>query len=290
MSINNFIPTVWAAEVLINLFKAEVYTQAGVVNRDYEGDIKNAGDTVRINAIGPITIGTYTKNTNIGDPQTLADAATTLTIDQSKYFNFAIDDVDRAQQQPKVMSAAMQQAAYNMADTIDQFVAGIVVNAGNLIGSDAAPKTDLAVSSGLSPAYDYLVKLGVLLDTSNVPSAGRWAIVPPFFHGLLQRDDRFVRYGTPAQDEVLKNGVIGAAAGFTVLKSNNVPLTGAGSNVYNVAAGHEMAISFAEQIVSVEAYRPPQRFGDAVKGLHVYGAKLVRPQALAVLKCQDPGS
>jgi hypothetical protein len=289
MSLNNFIPQVWTARVLRNLHKAQIWGQAGVVNRDYEGDIAAYGDTVRINAIGPVSIGTYTKNSNIGDPDTLTDAGSTLVIDQSKYFNFAIDDVDRAQQRPQVMDEAMFEAGYSISDNADQYIAGLVTGAAsvNVIGTDAAPKTDTAPSSGISKAYDYLVDLGVLLSNANVPREGRWVIVPPWFHGFLQRDDRFVRYGTPQQTDVLQNGVIGKAAGFTVLESNNVLQTG--TSVFNVTAGHQMAMTYANQISSVEAYRPQQRFGDAMKGLHLYGAKLVRPQAIAVLKCTDPG-
>jgi hypothetical protein len=288
MSLNNFIPVVWSARINANLHKAQVFGQEGVVNRDYEGDIAKFGDTVRINAIGPVTLGTYTKDTNIGDPQTLTDAGSTLVIDQSKYFNFAIDDIDSAQQNPKVMDEAMKEAAYATSDDADQYIAALVAGAdtGNILGTDGAPKTDLAISSGVTKAYDYLVDLGVLLDTANVPKEGRWAIIPPWYHGLLQKDDRFIRYGTPAQDSVLKNGVIGKVAGVMLLESNNVYVSG--SNVYNVTVGVPSAISYANQITSLEGYRPQQRFGDAMKGLHLYGAKLVNPVRIAVLKCQQP--
>src|ERR1044071_3169188 len=112
MSLNNFIATIWAARLLMNLNKAHVYAQDGVVNRDYEGDITGGGDTVKINSIGRVTIGSYTKNTNIGDPETLTDAQRSLLIDQQKYFNFQVDDVDKAQAKPSVMDEAMKEAGY----------------------------------------------------------------------------------------------------------------------------------------------------------------------------------
>ena len=104
--------------------------------------------------------------------------------------------------------------------------------------------------------------------------------MPPFFHGFLLKDTRFVGSGADAADARLGNGMIGSAAGFKVLKSNNVPI--ASSTKYKVIAGHPMAYSYAEQINRVEAYRKEKGFGDGVKGLHVYGGKLVRPYAWAV--------
>jgi N4-gp56 family major capsid protein len=280
VALNNFIPEVWAARLLMNLHKRLVYGQPGVINRDYEGDIRDAGDVVRINSIGPVTIGNYTKNSNISDPETLTDAQMMLTIDQSKYFNFQIDDVDKAQQRPQVMDGAMGEAAYGLADTVDQFIAGLYTEAAtaNLIGTTAAPKTDLATAN---VPYNYLVDLSVKLDEANVPSEGRFCIIPPWFHGYLLKDSRFISAGTPATDAVIRQGVIGQAAGFQLLKSNNVPQTA--STKYRITAGHPMAWSFASQISKVEAYRPEKRFADAMKGLALYGAKVVKPAALAVL-------
>jgi len=130
-------------------------------------------------------------------------------------------------------------------------------------------------------AYEYLVDLGVKLDENNVPTTGRFTIVPAWFHGLLLKDDRFVRSGTTTGDQRLMNGEVGEAAGFTILKSNNVPNTT--GTKYKIIAGHRMATAYVEQILDVQTYKPEKRFGDAVKGLHVYGAKVVRPTALACL-------
>lgn len=273
-----FIPTVWAARLLVALEKALVYAQTGVVNRDYEGEIQDAGDTVKIATIGDPTVGNYSKNTDIGDPQILTDAEQTLVIDQSKFFNFYVDSIDRAQQNVNTMDEAMRRAAYKIRDLQDQFVAGSHVNvpAANLIGSDGSPVTPTNAN-----AYEYLVDLGVKLDEANIPSEGRFCIVPPWFHGRLLKDDRFVKAGTSATDQVLRNGMVGEAAGFNILKSNNVPNTAA--TKYKILAGHPMAYSFALQVVQLETYKPEKRFGDAVKGLSVYGGKLVRPDAWAIL-------
>ena len=144
------------------------------------------------------------------------------------------------------------------------------------IGSTAMPKVPTK-----DVAYEYLVDLGVLLDEANVPIDGRFVVVPAWFHGLLLKDDRFVRSGTSAGDSRLRNGEAGEAAGFSILKSNNVPNTT--GTKYKILAGHSIATAYVEQIVDVQTYKPEKRFGDAVKGLHVYGAKVVRPSALACL-------
>jgi N4-gp56 family major capsid protein len=279
MSLNNFIPTIWASRLLSHLQKSLVYGQTGVANRDYEGQIRQAGDSVKINSIGDVTVKTYTKDTDIDAPETLVDASQMLQITESKYFNFAVDDVDKAQSSVSVMEEAMKRAGYKLRDVADQFLAAFhtQVPAGNLIGSDGSPKSITTAAA----AYEYLVDMGVILDENNVPSEGRFVIVPSWFHGLMQKDDRFVKAGTPSTDQVLRNGQIGEAAGFAVMKSNNVPNTT--GTLYKIIAGHSMALSYAEQIVKVEAYRKERGFNDGVKGLHVYGANLVRPSAWCVL-------
>lgn len=285
MALSNFIPQVWSARLLENLRKSLVYGQALVINRDYEGEISQFGDTVKINSIGPVTVGTYTKNTDISDPETLDDAQLMLAINQAKYFNFQVDDIDAAQAKPKVMDAAMAEAAYALADAADQYIAGLYADiaTANALGTTASPKTDLGTAG---KPYQYLVDLKVLLDENNVPTNGRWVVVPPWYHGLLLREDAFVETGSAQAEQRLANGEVGRVAGFTVFVSNNVPNTSA--TKYRVIAGHKMAWSFADQINKVEGYRPQKRFADAVKGLHLYGAKVTRSNALAVLVANKP--
>jgi N4-gp56 family major capsid protein len=279
--LNSFIPQVWSAQLLVSLKKALVFAQEGVVNRDYEGEIRAAGSMVKINSIGSINVGNYAKNSTSLALQTLDDNQTQLLIDQAKYFNFAIDDVDKAQQNPKVMAQAMAEAAYALRDLADGYVAGLATEAaaGNVLGG--AGGTVLNVGN----AYDSLVDLSVVLDENNVPAEGRWVVVPAWVHGLLLKDERFTQAG-PLGDSVITNGKVGNAAGFTILTSNNVTKTADPTPVYSVMAGYRGAISYAEQISQVEAYRPESKFADAVKGLHLYGAKVVRPTGISVLKCK----
>lgn len=286
MTLANFIPALWAGNILSNLNKAHVYAQPGMVNRDYEGEIKAAGDRVKINSIGRVTVKDYVKNTPIDDPETLTDSQRELVIDQQKYFNFAIDDIDKAQTKPKVMIEASKESAYALSDVADQFVAGLYIGAASNIGSTVAPES----LASPAEAYELLVELAVLLDENDIPSVNRQVVVPAWFHGQLQLDDRFVKAGTPASDAVLRNGIVGTAAGFTVAKSNNVPtaVDGTAGTSYKIQASTPQARSFAEQVVETEAYRPEKRFGDALKGLHVYGGKIVRPEALAVAHVVRP--
>ncbi len=274
-----FIPTVWAARLLSALDKELVYGQTNVSNRDYEGDIRLAGNTVKIASIGDVTIGDYEKDTPIGDPETLTDSDQTMAINQQKYFHFYVDSIDRAQSIVNVLDEAMRRSAWKLRDAADAYISGLMdaaVPGGNQIGSLVTPKEPTA-----DDAYEYLVDLGVLLDESNTPLDGRFCVVPAWFHGLLLKDDRFINAGTLRSDRALANGAVGEAAGFTILKSNSVPNT-AGEK-YRIIAGHRIATTYAEQILDLQTYQPEQLFGDAIKGLHVYGAKVVRPSALACL-------
>ncbi len=280
MSIDNFIPVVWSARILENLHKVQVF--GGLCDRNYEGDIVDVGSSVKINAIGPVTVRDYVRNADLTAPDQLTDASTIMVIDQAKYFHVAIDDVDRRQAKPGALEGAMSEAAYSLSDNQDQYIAGKYADAAsaNLIGSQASPKTDLATAG---KAYEYLVDLSVKLDNNNVPQMGRWVVLPPWYYGWLQKDARFVGYGTPEQLAALRGGLIGFAAGLQIFKSNNVTLS---ANVSRVMAGFQGAITLASQIAKIEAYRQPARFGDAIKGLMVYGAKTTRPNALAVLYAQ----
>ena len=283
MALTTFIPELWNARLLNALDKAHVF--AGLVNRDYEGEIKKQGDTVHINTIGEVTIGTYTKDTDFASgPQTLTATDQTLVINQAKYFNFAVDDIDTAQAAGDVMDKAMQRAAYGLADAADKYIAdqlaaAITTANGNQVGTTAVALTKENV-------YENIVKMKTILDKSNVPTTGRWLVVPPEMVALILQDDRFVKTGGTKAEDTLANGWVARAVGFDIYESNNCnSATAASTTTYTITAGDEGACTYAEQISDTEAYRPEKRFADAVKGLHLYGAKVVDPKRLAGLKC-----
>jgi hypothetical protein len=260
------------------LRKAQVYSS--VCNRDYEGEIRTAGDTVKINGIGDVTVSTYTKNSTTISFQTLEDSSQSLSIDQSKYFAFEIDDVDKAQQTPKIMDQAMSRAAYHMRDSQDSFIAGLHAGAGvtSGLGTDVTALTVTAAAStgGNTGVFNLFSLIAKGLDGANCPLEGRWIIVPPWLHQkiVLAQATNYNVSGEP-----VSNGFIGKMWGFNVYMSNNVKNTG--SAFYKVLAGTNQAITMAEQIVSVEALRRESSFRDAVKGLMLYGAKVVQSGALA---------
>lgn len=274
MAVTTFIPELWNARLLYALEKAHVATN--LVNRNYEGEISNHGDTVHINTIGAITVKSYTKNTDIDAPETLTTTDQTLVIDQAKYFNFQVDDVDKVQAAGELVDTAMGRAAYALADVSDAYLLGVIAAgaaAGNTIGSAAAP-----VALTASNVYENIVKLKTKLDKANVPNTGRTIVVPPDVHSLLLLDDRFAKSTAAAGQEALINGLVGRIAGFDVYMSNNVK-TGTGTDTgktpyFEITAQITDAATYAEQIIKTEAYRMESRFADAVKGLHVYGAKV----------------
>lgn len=271
MAVQNFIPTIWSARLNEGFKKALVY--GNCVNTDYEGEIKGLGSAVKINSVGAVTIDNYDKSKGINKPQELDSAQTTLTINQAKYFNFQVDDIDKAQANVDLLDAGIKEASYGLANVADQYIANFYteVKSGNTIGDDTTP-----IVPTIANAYDYLVDLGVILDENDVPEINRFVVVPSWFYGLLLKDPRFTK-----EIDVMRTGFVGNIDNMAVFKSNNVPNT-AGAK-YKIIAGHKSAISFAGQVDSVEAYRPESQFSDAVKGLHVYGAKCIKPEGIVVL-------
>lgn len=285
MAITTFIPEIWSARLLYALDKAHVATN--LVNRNYEGVIANQGDTVHINSIGAVTVKDYTKNTNIADPEVLTTSDQTLVIDQAKYFNFQVDDVDKAQISGEIIDTAMGRSAYALADVSDAFLLKTIANGAASTNKIGAKATLTALTA--SNVYENIVKMRTLLDKANVPTTGRTIVVPPEVYALLLMDDRFAKSGSDSGQNALLNGMVGRVAGFDVFMSNNcVSGTdgGSGSTPYFVITAQVAdATTYAEQIIKTEAYRMEKRFADAVKGLHVYGAKVTDGSQIAAMYC-----
>jgi hypothetical protein len=271
MAVTNFIPTIWSARLNEGFKKALVY--GNCVNTDYEGEIKGVGSAVKINSVGAVTIDNYDKSKGINKPQELDSSQSTLTIDQAKYFNFQVDDIDKAQANVDLLDAGIKEASYGLANVADQHIANFYteVKAGNTIGDDTTP-----IIPTIANAYDYLIDLGVILDENSVSEIDRFVVVPSWFYGLLLKDPRFTK-----EIDIMRTGFVGNIDNMAVYKSNNVPNTS--GEKYKIIAGQKSAISFAGQVDSVEAYRPESQFSDAVKGLQVYGAKCIKPEGIAVL-------
>lgn len=276
MAVTTFIPELWSARLLDALEKTHV--AINLVNRDYEGEIRKQGDTVHINAIGSVTVSDYTRNADITSPEALTTTDVSLEISQAKYFNFQIDDVDAAQAAGDLMDKAMRKSAYALKDKADSYILGVLANgadAANIIGSTTA------VALTKDNIYENIVKLRLALDKQNVPTEGRTIVIPPEAYALLLQDSRFITGGAMGEDAA-RSGYIGKVAGFEIYESNNCVKTG---NTYTITAQARTACTYAEQIIETGAYRPEKRFADAVKGLHVYGAKVTDSKQIAALKC-----
>jgi N4-gp56 family major capsid protein len=276
MAITQMLPSVWSARILAKLEKKLVFAQSGVVNRDYEGEIRQAGDRVHVHAFNDLTVANYVKDSTTITYENLTDTRVTLLVDQAKYFAFRVDDINAAQMMPKLIDAAADRAAYQLAETADRFVAGLYTGA-----SASAPDNVVETSQFTSAnVYDKLVDFSVLMDAQNIPAEGRFLVVPPWVAGLLQKNATFLQ----AQPNVVLNGEVGQVAGVRILKSNNVVTTGSAPVVHHMMGGVPAAVTYAEQIVNLEGLRLEGSFADAVRGLHLYGGKVLDPAQLFVLQ------
>lgn len=276
--LNNFIPEIWSANILVTLENSLVF--ANLANREHEGEIKAYGDTVHITGISDIQIQDYTKYGKLTiQPVTDIDAGV-LKIDQSKAFAFEVDDLDTVQARDDLRGKFQERAAYNLAAEVDKYVGGLMVTA-------AAGKALKKTYTKPEDVYESIVSLGVRLSKQNIPTTGRFLVVDPDIYGMLLLDDRFVK-NTAVESATLHNGFVGNVNGFTVYQTNCMP--GNTDTKHTMLAGSTIATTFAQQISKMESTRREESFSDLIKGLLVYGAKVIRPEALATCELTTTGS
>lgn len=277
MAITNFIPTIWSETLYSELNKN--FVAVNHCNRDFEGDIKSKGSVVNICGVGDITIKDYTANTDMSTPQELDDSVTKLEINRAKFFNFQIDDINKAQASPKLMEAAMQKAAEAIANEADKYIFSLY--------SDAGATVELSMSSPDS-LYETILKAREKLYENNVgDNVELFLEVSPKVASLILLN----KVNTPATNsEALENGYLGSIFGCKIFVCNNVSVTQRGTSaMHHCILRTKRAIAFADQISEVEAYRPEKRFADAVKGLHLYGAKVVYPKEMVCIAIEYSG-
>jgi hypothetical protein len=280
-SVANFIPEVWSKKTSVILNNAGVMEKC--VNRNYEGEIKSAGDTVKIRTFGDVEVQTYARNSNITYSD-LTDPMQTLLIDQQKYFAFKIDDVDKAQSDINVLDGYLKQAKTAIGLEKDTFLLGKYVDtdANNILSS-----VDFTSTTNKDAAYDLFVDLTEALKSSNAigsdglsPDGKRpWVVINPNIEKFLLKSQQFTRYANDP-DKALRKGTIGTIGGLDVLVSTNVPTI---NGQVQVLAGINDAITFASQVVKVKHEDLQGTFAEGVKGLYVYGAKTVVPKGLATV-------
>lgn len=269
-----FKPELWSKELLRKINDAGVMLDC--VNRDYEGEIKNAGDTVHIQKIGDVTVKDY--GAEAIEYEKLGGETDTLVINQKKYFAFVVDDIEKVQANVAYMQKYLDQAKKACVLVQDTFLLGKA--------ADAATKNQMGdVTLTKTNAYDTLIDLRTLLadanaiDASGLGADGKrpFLVVNPKIGGIIRKCEQFT-HATAVGDANIRKGSIGTFAGFDIKESTN--LKEATSKTL-IMAGTTEAITFASQIVKFETMRDRDHFVDDVRGLYVYGAKTVQPTCLA---------
>ena len=297
----SFIPALWSGKLAQKFYAATVFGE--IANTDWQGDITNMGDTVIINTIPSITIRDYSIGQNLAY-EVPAPSTISLTIDQGKYFGVNVNNVLEVQSKPKLMDIFTNDAAMQMKIAIDQdvlagtFDQGAAANKGTTagaisgnfnLGSDTAPIT-LAANNIL----EKITALSSVLDEQNVPETDRFLVITPTERQILMQSNLAQAQFMGDPSSILRNGKIGMIDRFTVYVSNLTPRAAAdedwtgGADVgtakrHAIIAGHKSAITFASQIAKVESLQNPNDFGTLIRGLNVYGYKVVQPEALALL-------
>lgn len=269
-------PEVFSKTLLKNFDKATVMGK--LVNRDYEGEIKNAGDVVNAVLFGNVTVGDYTPGSDVA-VQNLSLSNNTMNIDQRKAFNAIIDLVEITQSHLDLVNGWMNRAAVALGEAADDRLLShhADVDANHLIGSNSTP-----ITLTKDNIFEYFVEAGKLLDQDGIPSEDRYAVIDEDTKALLLKSPDYVK-ATSGGDDVVRSGKVGMLAGFEVHMTPRIPTL---SGVKNLLFMHKDYISLAFQIPPehIKTYEPEKQFGTGIKGLALYGSKVFLPKAAVVLK------
>ena len=293
-----FLPSIYSRKVL-NFFRKASVVEA-ITNTDYAGEISAYGDSVKIIKEPVISVSDYTRGSDTTATK-LTDQELTLVVDSAKAFKFIVDDIETNMSHVNFKEVATSSAAYALRDSYDAAVIAAMFSGlstsspDHTIGADAAAATqtmaqhqggsnsiDLTGSDGTgTDPLDMMAFMAKLLDEQNVPEEGRWFVAPPsFYNELSQSGSKLMSVDFNAGQGSIRNGLVssGKLRGFDMYKSNNV--AAASTATGKILAGHISSTATAQTIISTEVLRDPTSFGDIVRGLHVYGAKVLRPEAL----------
>lgn len=286
----NFIPEIWSGKLIENFYDATVL--AAISNTDYEGEIRNFGDTVNIRTSPEITIRPYVKGQSLKVEQP-DKPKIQLLIDKGEYFACIEDDIDKTQTDIKLMDLWSKDASEKMKIQIDTRVLTDILpgisslnkgaNAGRIsgninLGTTGSPLTVTKDGASSSTAVlDLLVDMGTVLDEANAPEAGRFVVIPAKMAGLIKKSDLKDASLTGDPQSVLRNGRLGMIDRFEIYVSHNLNNA---SGKFSLVAGHKMGFTFATQMTKMETIRPESTFGDIIRGLQVYGYQVVKPEAL----------
>ena len=290
-----FMPQIFSKKVL-NFFRKASVAEA-ITNTDYAGEISAFGDSVKIIKEPEITVVQYERGQDVTQTK-LTDQETTLIVDVANAFKFKVDDIETAMSHVNFKEVATSSAAYSLKDAFDQgviakIIAGVSASSPNhILGSanstdlaagtfDGTGNLDIGFGSSEHDPIDVLSRMARLLDEQNVPEEGRWFLAnPEFYEILVQSSSKLLSVDFNAGQGSIRNGLVssGKLRGFDMYKTNNIAATSNAAG--QCVAGHMSAVATAQTITSTEVLRDPDSFGDIVRGLHVYGAKVLRPEAL----------
>ena len=290
-----FLPKVYSKKVL-NFFRKASVAEA-ITNTDYSGEISAFGDTVRIIKEPTITVYQYERGQDVTQTK-LTDVEETLTVDVANAFKFKVDDIEKSMSHVNFKEVASSSAAYALRDAFDEGViaemfSGVSSSSpDHVIGSDsstadatmthATNSVDLLGSDGTGvDAIDLMARMARLLDEQNIPEEGRWFLAgPTFYEELAKSSSKLMSVDFNAGQGSIRNGLVssGKLRGFDMYKSNNIAATSNATG--KVLAGHVSSTATAQAITQTEVIRDPSSFGDIVRGLHVYGADVLRSEAL----------
>jgi hypothetical protein len=282
----NFIPEIWSGKLIENFYDATVL--AAISNTDYEGEIRQFGDTVNIRTSPEITLREYVKGQTL-TVENPDKPKIQLLIDKGEYFACVEDDVDKVQADIAMMDLWSKDASEKMKIKIDQRVLTDILpdiaainkgaNAGRLSANINLGTTGTPVAVSKSTVTDFIVDIGTVLDEANCPESDRFLVIPAKMAGLIKKSD--LKDASLAGDttSILRNGRLGMIDRFTIYMSHNLNVQAGGK--YSLIAGHKMGFTFASQMTNTETLRSTTTFGDIIRGLQVYGYKVVKPEALS---------
>jgi hypothetical protein len=288
-----FLPSIYSKKVL-NFFRKASVVEA-ITNTDYAGEISAYGDSVKIIKEPTITVYDYTRGSDTTSTK-LTDQEITLVVDSAKAFKFIVDDIETNMSHVNFKEVASSSAAYSLKDSYDAAVLSTMFSGvsasgpDHVIGADAAAGTggvaettasvDLGVASEVDP-LDLMARMARLLDDQSVPEENRWFVASPdFYEELSQSGSKLLSVDFNAGQGSIRNGLVssGKLRGFDMYKSNNIPSVSTATG--QCLGGHISSTATANTILSTEVIRDPSSFGDIVRGLHVYGAKVLRDDAM----------
>jgi len=285
----NFIPTIWSDKLNFKFYDASC--ARAISNQNWEGEIKDQGDKVIINNIPSVTIRDYTKGQTLQHERPEADP-TELLIDQGKYWDVVLDDVDKAQSMKGFVNTWSSDASEQMKIAIDTDAFASIyadVHASNTGNSAGRKSGDISLGATGSPVtvskvniLDYIVDCGTVLDEQNVPEDGRWFVMPAWMCGMIKKSD--LKDATLSGDgtSMMRNGRLGMIDRFELYRSNLLS-TYTADTATRCLFGHPNAWTFASQITKVERLRSETTFGEILRGLNVYGFKVTYPAAMGML-------